>query len=269
MNKLVEPYASDFRQLIKRGAGTLDIHDRTSGKYAEEIEAFDELIDREVGRVEVHLNSFCKTLKAAGIKGSRALDLGCGTGATTVAMALDKTLGFSELIGADPNGLSLDAARARMQSHGLKTSELDFLKIEAGKPLPFEDGHFDVVTCVSVLEYIDHLDHRRAIIQEMIRVTKAAGSIVLITPNPYRLRSYHTDEWFGDFRRLEGHPWSSTRSQLASFMQPSCNVRFLGKENLTVGLEKRLGQSGKILGNFLPEQVSFLLPWIKLVATKK
>jgi ubiquinone/menaquinone biosynthesis C-methylase UbiE len=266
---MIEPFAKEFRQIIKQGAGTLDIHDRTEGKYAEEIQAYDELVEREVGRVQVHLDSLCKLLFEAGLINGTVADIGCGTGATTVAMALSEKLNFTKVVGADPNQLSLQASELRAKAHGVASSKFSFMKTNVGDALPFPDNEFDLVTCISVLEYVGEMGSRQQLVDEMIRIAKPNGKIVLMTPNPFKLRSYHTGEFFGDFRKLEGHPWSCTKAQLTTLFSPKCAVRFMGKENLQVGLEKKFGAIGSTAGAMLPEFVSGLLDWYKIVATKR
>lgn len=52
--------------------------------------------------------------------------------------------------------------------------------------LPFQDKHFDLVTCTEVIE---HLEHYRYTLREMYRVLKPGGTLVLTTPNILNLKS--------------------------------------------------------------------------------
>lgn len=52
------------------------------------------------------------------------------------------------------------------------------LDLEAVERLPFEDGEFDAVVCIDVLE---HLDNLHAMFDELVRVTKT--SLVVSLPN--------------------------------------------------------------------------------------
>jgi len=73
--------------------------------------------------------------------------------------------------------------------------------------LPFDDGTFDCIVCVSCVEFIDDLD---AACQEMKRVLSKQGRVIVVTPGQSGLldrglelitgRSAETD--FGERRRL-------------------------------------------------------------------
>jgi SAM-dependent methyltransferase len=55
-------------------------------------------------------------------------------------------------------------------------------KVNVDNGLPFENDSFDVVWCSEVIE---HLRNPQRSVNEMIRVTKDGGKIVLTTPNSY------------------------------------------------------------------------------------
>jgi len=83
---LKEPYLSQFVERVRGGAGTQDIHDADSHTaYAVTIAAHDALVEREVERVDLHRASLCPLLEATVGSADRILDVGCGTGGTTVA----------------------------------------------------------------------------------------------------------------------------------------------------------------------------------------
>ena len=66
----------------------------------------------------------------------------------------------------------------------------DNLNIKSGvnlhKKIPFDDGEFDVILIIEVLE---HLDSYNRVIQEASRVLKNRGYVIITTPNKYRLHS--------------------------------------------------------------------------------
>ncbi len=58
----------------------------------------------------------------------------------------------------------------------------DCLALDANRPLPFEDGAFDLVWSSEVIE---HLQDPAASLAELRRVTRKGGDIILTTPNSY------------------------------------------------------------------------------------
>jgi ubiquinone/menaquinone biosynthesis C-methylase UbiE len=262
-----EPYRSQFAELIREGAGTLDIHDaEVETSFTHEIEAPDALIEREIERVQLHQNSLNALLESFVGRVNRILDVGCGTGATTVAMALSPVLSADEVIGVDPNEHSIDAAMVRARGYHLSEARCWFRSIGVGDPLPFEDESFDLTTCVSVIEYVHRVEHRRALVAELERVTRPGGHVLLITPSPFRVRDYHTHRVFGDWRREDGYPWASPPWQLQQMFTRSEIIPVRAHQ-----IKNGLGKRGLPV-NWLPDPVASLagwtLPWQKLLARR-
>ncbi len=261
-----EPYLSQFRHLIREGAGTLDIQDgQTGSSYTIAAAADERLIEREVARVALHRDSICRLLERHVGACQRVLDLGCGTGATTVAVGLSDALAVREVIGVDPNASSIRAARVRALGYGLAPPRVVFQDIAAGATLPFESDTFDLTLCVSVIEYLGTAAARVDLAREMLRVTRPCGQVCLVTPNPYRLRDFHTHRLFGDFRRVEGFPWASRPRELREMFGDN-PVRFLRGEQLEHGLARRGAPGASMFrhAGFL----AHLLPWQKLLVRK-
>lgn len=262
-----EPHLSRFKELIRQGAGTLDIHDEQDSRsnYTRPAIASDRLIEREVDRVSIHLNSICRLLQAELGKTPAVLDLGCGTGATTVALALTKELGVEQITGADPNEFSLQAARERWEAYRVAGPRLEFKRIAPDQPLPFADRSFDLCLCVSVIEYLGMPQARQALAAEMIRVTRPGGTVCLVTPNPLRLFDYHTHRFLGDWRRQSGFPWAPTPLDIRR-MFSGHKVRFLLKEQVAHGLSKRSFPLSGAVANV--PGLGWMLPWQKVLVTR-
>lgn len=111
--------------------------------------------------------------------GQRLLDIGCGNGRHTAeAYRLKDVL----TVGADLNIEDLKQARERMQFHdqlGEHGGGSWCLSTADVRRLPFPDCHFHAVICSEVLEHIP--EHHRAI-DELVRVLKPGGHLVVSVP---------------------------------------------------------------------------------------
>lgn len=114
---------------------------------------------------------------------SRVLDVGCGTGANFEVLGP-----FGIVLGVDRSWTALQFAAARRDS---VLSQADALH------LPFRTNTFDVVTGLDLLE---HLPDDSAALQEMRRVLKPGGALLLTVPAYRSLWSEH-DEALSHLRR--------------------------------------------------------------------
>ncbi len=113
-------------------------------------------------------------VRAAGVcSGMKVLDLACGTGDPTIALA--RAVGRTGLVmAADPVNGMLEAARRRLNEAGLTNVELRRFGLG---PLPLPDGSFDAVTCRFGLVYAD--DPILAL-GEMRRVLRHGGRLAIM-----------------------------------------------------------------------------------------
>ena len=211
-----EPQLSQFRKLLNDGAGQQDVHDSSeaTGYAVQSQNASDSFIRREVNRVQLHRKSLCPLLEERVGKLNSILDVGCSTGGTTVALALSEILSASEIIGIDPNGLSVQAAELRARGYDLNPERVRFLNTLPNDPLPFADNQFDLTVCVSVLEFISTTQSRMELCRELQRVTKTGGYVFLATPSPFCFFEYHSGRWLGNYIQRAGFPWASSPWQI-------------------------------------------------------
>jgi SAM-dependent methyltransferase len=106
--------------------------------------------------------------------GDRALDLGCGDGAFTAALAD----AGAQAVGADVAQAALDRALDRHPT-------LDFRLVGIDDPLPFGDCVFDLVWASEVIE---HVADTARWLSEVRRVLAPGGRLLLTTPSHGRLR---------------------------------------------------------------------------------
>jgi len=95
----------------------------------------------------------------------RILDVGCGTGANLLMLSQ-----FGDAEGVDISEDALAFCRER---------GLEKVKPGAGEQLPYDDGTFDLVTALDVVE---HMDDDLAGLREMRRVLRPGGRVLLFVP---------------------------------------------------------------------------------------
>jgi SAM-dependent methyltransferase len=113
----------------------------------------------------------------AGEPGARVLDVGCGVGQVVARL---QTAGF-EAHGVDVSQPNVTRARQVTER----------CQVYDGKKLPYADGYFASAGALNVLE---HVEEPEAFIQELVRVVRIGGRVVLSSPNFFRVfgfRDYH------------------------------------------------------------------------------
>jgi ubiquinone/menaquinone biosynthesis C-methylase UbiE len=111
-------------------------------------------------------------------KGMAILDVGCGTGSY-----LEFYKRFQcDLFGIDPSPAMLEIAKERL-------GEEANLYHGGADDMPYPDNSFDLIVSMLVLHEIDHVV-RLAVIDEIKRVLKPSGKILLIDFNPGPIQSF-------------------------------------------------------------------------------
>ena len=104
-----------------------------------------------------------------GLSVGRALDAGCGNG--EVSFALAELLGAT-VVCSDISRVAVDQCRAR----GLEAHQVEL----GAAPMPFGDASFDLVFMTEVLEHLFYPDRA---LEEINRILRPGGYLLLSTPN--------------------------------------------------------------------------------------
>jgi len=110
-------------------------------------------------------------------KGSRILDVGCGSGKQCFSF-YDSLEGDAEIIGGDVSAELLNQAKAENERRGIDI-RYDFL--DFNQVFPYPDNYFDFVSCCFAIYYANDVGHT---ISEMHRVTKPGGRLFTTGPMP-------------------------------------------------------------------------------------
>ena len=96
------------------------------------------------------------------------LDIGCGEGSK-----------LNSIVSNHQNATGIDVSRYAINLAKKKYPQFNFI-YQTNKKLPFKDWEFELVYSTFVLE---HTQDHRLFLQEMIRVLKTKGKLVILCPN--------------------------------------------------------------------------------------
>lgn len=114
--------------------------------------------------------------------GKRFLDVGCNWGRWTITAAKNDY----QPVGIDP---SLDACLAGKRIARQLGAKADFVVADA-RFLPFADNAFDTAFSYSVIQHLKKINAKKSL-DEMARVTKNGGEVVVQMPNKYGIRCFY------------------------------------------------------------------------------
>lgn len=113
--------------------------------------------------------------------GSRILDFGCGSGASTMVLA--RMFRSAKIVGVELNGRHLETARKRAAFYGVE-DRVEFIQSPSPESLPTGIGDFDHVLFCAVFEHL--LPHERAPMMAMIWKHVRPGGHLFLNDTPYR-----------------------------------------------------------------------------------
>lgn len=129
-------------------------------------------------------------------QGKRLLDFGCGTGASTLAIAA--MLPETEVIGVELSQSNVEMARKILAFRGLSNAR--FLISPDGNSLPPGIGSFDFVMLSAVYEHLLPDERRRVL--PLIWSSMNSGAVLFVNQTPYRYFPYEhhtTGLWLINF----------------------------------------------------------------------
>jgi len=112
-----------------------------------------------------------KVLELYNCNHNKVLDLGCGSG--ILSSKVKDKYPFSDITCSDFNALDYEYTA-------------DFIPCNLNYELPFEDNSFDVVLLIEVIE---HVRNPALLLDEIYRILKNGGVLILSTPNVENLQS--------------------------------------------------------------------------------
>lgn len=158
---------------------SVDHYGATYGKFADQVyatiraEAFGEDIGQTGWLTRDEQDLFVSWLQLG--SGSRLLDIASGSGGPTLRVA---RLTGADVVGIDIHEDGVRTAREQARQAGL-ADRVTFEMVDAGGPLPFEDGSFDGIICIDA---INHLPDRVGTLREWCRILKPGGRLVFTDP---------------------------------------------------------------------------------------
>lgn len=192
--------------------------------------------EKRQGGTLKNLRAFLSAAKAAdSLAGRLVLDLGCGMGGLSTALALEG----ADVRSVDFNRHYCHITRLRGMRYGLELAPIN----AAGEALPFPDAHFDIVMCVDVLE---HVRDPEALLSEISRCLKPGGLCQITAINRFAFRDPHYHA-----RLVNWLPRRASDAYLRLFGHAKDNARFKDRQTLQEmhyytyrGLERLLARHG-------------------------
>ncbi|HUV60543.1 MAG TPA: class I SAM-dependent methyltransferase [Thermoplasmata archaeon] len=198
-------YSAEFKRLVINLCRGME----NSANYQEYIAT---QLGGQRSRVVEITNNLCPEIEyhCAPLRNKRVLDFGCGTGASTAALATYS----ANVCAFDIDKESLEICRKRVSEHGYD-GRVEFYSAHDIQEVSDSLGSFDMVLAVGVLEHIplSKTGLRGRTVQTVFNMLKPSGCLYIHdTPNrlwPYDFHS--TRLWWGPWTK-PGSEWTYRRA---------------------------------------------------------
>lgn len=235
-------------QRTKINAGTLSKEYDKWWKYLNSIDRDKKRLSQEKKCYEQILSSLKITPK------KKLLDVACGWG-ELLSLAKEKGLKVS---GIDISRHAIKLAKQRIEGGNLQVAQAE--------KLSFKDSTFDYIVCIGSLE---HFDSPEKALQEISRVIKPSGRILIRVPNLYFVGHIYMAIKHGTFPSEGGQDFSerfSTKYGWKDLIEKNkLKVMEIKKYNFIFATEK-VNKTTLILWNmltpFLPDGLSYCFDYI-------
>ena len=164
------------------------------------------------------------------LDGKRVLEIGCGRGGFSCWLARQKNRP-KEIVAADFARTAVQKAKGFAEEHEISGVTWEVCDIQA---LPYSDSTFDtVISC----ETIEHVPRPRTAINELARVLKPGGRLLVTTPNylgPFGL--------YRGYLRLMGRRFTEEGQPINNFLLLPRTRSWLRQSGLSVSVVDAVGQ---------------------------
>lgn len=139
------------------------------------------------------------------VNGKTILEAGCGTSETLARLAKKA----KKVTGIDISKNALEHSKRNFEKSKILKEKYSLVLGDIQK-MPFKDETFDITFNTGVVEHFDDDRINNMPVEEMARVTKKGGKIVILVPSVYS-----PFYWYYSFTRLPGlkklYPWDPHR----------------------------------------------------------